>query len=130
MEASHAEELSMAGGRDPAREICRARAPPECQRTAGRRSESARGKDADQHDAGDLGRLLARPRPPSGRRFQLPGEALGVDASANMLARARVDAPRALLAHAVAEQLPWLPSTFARVFLSTPSITSTVNSSA
>ena len=40
----------------------------------------------------------------------------GIDASANMLARARVNAPRALLAHAVAEQLPWLPGAFARVF--------------
>ena len=40
----------------------------------------------------------------------------GIDASANMLARARVNAPHALLAHAVAEQLPWLSSTFARVF--------------
>jgi ubiquinone/menaquinone biosynthesis C-methylase UbiE len=40
----------------------------------------------------------------------------GVDASGNMLARARTNAPRALLAHAVAEHLPWLPGTFARIF--------------
>ena len=40
----------------------------------------------------------------------------GVDASGNMLARARINAPRALLAHAVAEHLPWLPNAFARIF--------------
>jgi ubiquinone/menaquinone biosynthesis C-methylase UbiE len=40
----------------------------------------------------------------------------GVDASSKMLERARENAPRALLAHAVAERLPWLPGTFSRVF--------------
>jgi ubiquinone/menaquinone biosynthesis C-methylase UbiE len=40
----------------------------------------------------------------------------GVDASARMLARARVQAPRAVLVQRAAERLPWAGESFDRVF--------------
>ena len=40
----------------------------------------------------------------------------GVDASARMLARARVQAPRAVLVQGAAERLPWTGESFDRVF--------------